>query len=427
MKKILSLLLIACILFVLPAASADDRPSSTVEAFAKNAMSGSPIFFTADDFLSRVNGAERLDGIIITSLPENGVLRYDRHNMLVGEAVTTENLNNLQFIPGMAVGVTGFSFLPVFSSGVAARSVEVGLSILEQANRPPVAEDVTIQTYKNVAITGKFNATDPDGDPLGYRITGSAKRGEFKIEPDGSFVYKPYKDKTGSDTVSYIAVDPYGNTSSPAKLTVKINKPGTKITYSDMEDNPAYFAAMQMAERNLLVGETIGGKHYFRPEAPVSRAEFLAIMVNALKLGEIQDGVRTGFADDDQIPAWARPYVHFGLTSSIIRGIQQLDGRRVFSADAPITRSQASVMLNKGLQISNSGMVSVFVTNTQTPSWAVQAVANLRSVGMLDAAEMFVLDQPMTRADVVVMLNNAVDLKEQRNEKKGGLLSWVFG
>jgi hypothetical protein len=428
MKKALSLLLITGMLLAIPSVSAYDGTSPSVEAFAKHTVGAAPIFFSQDDFTSRVSGNERLEGIIVTSLPVNGILRFDGHTMLAGEAVTTNSLDKLHFIPCDSGSVSDyFSFIPVFRSGVAMTSVDVGLNVLEQPNRPPHADDVFVQTYRNIAINGKFNAADPDGDPLSYRITGKAKRGEIKIEADGTFTYTPYQNKTGTDTITYVAVDPYGSTSEPAKITVRITKPGTKITYADMDGHPAHFSALQMAGKNLLVGETVGGKHYFRPDAPVSRGEFLALLVNALDLGKLQDGMQTGFADDDDIPAWMRPYVTFGLNASIVQGKETRDGQRVFAANAPITRNQASVMVNKSLQIANSGMVSVFITNKETPSWAVQSVANLRSVGLLDAAEMFFLDEPMTRADVVVMVHNAVTLKEQQNEKRSGLLSWVFG
>ena len=64
------------------------------------------------------------------------------------------------------------------------------------------------------------------------------------LAEDGSakFVYTPYENKTGKDSFTYVAIDSAGNTSSEAKVTIQINKPDTKVTYADMEGDPAHKA-----------------------------------------------------------------------------------------------------------------------------------------------------------------------------------------
>ena len=54
---------------------------------------------------------------------------------------------------------------------------------------------------------------------------------------DGSseFVYTPYENKTGKDSFTYVAVDAVGNSSDPATVKIKIEKPNTKVTYADMD------------------------------------------------------------------------------------------------------------------------------------------------------------------------------------------------
>ena len=48
----------------------------------------------------------------------------------------------------------------------------------------------------------------------------------------------PYENKTGKDSFTYVAVDPAGNVSPEAKVSIQIEKPDTKVTYADMEGNP---------------------------------------------------------------------------------------------------------------------------------------------------------------------------------------------
>ena len=67
---------------------------------------------------------------------------------------------------------------------------------------------------------------------------------------DGSseFVYTPYENKTGKDSFTYVAVDAVGNSSDPATVKIKIEKPNTKVTYADMDGDPAHKAAIRLAE-----------------------------------------------------------------------------------------------------------------------------------------------------------------------------------
>ena len=93
-----------------------------------------------------------------------------------------------------------------------------------------------LSTYKNVAITGYFDAADPEGDPLTFQISDSPARGGVTLAEDGSgrVVYTPYENKTGRDSFTYVALDQAGNTSAPATVTLRIEKAGTKVRYADM-------------------------------------------------------------------------------------------------------------------------------------------------------------------------------------------------
>ena len=64
-----------------------------------------------------------------------------------------------------------------------------------------------------------------------------------------------------------MAEDGEGNVSQPAVVSIKIQKPDTKVTYSDMAGNPAHKAAIALAERDIFVGEQMGETWFFRPEA----------------------------------------------------------------------------------------------------------------------------------------------------------------
>lgn len=103
-------------------------------------------------------------------------------------------------------------------------------------------ENLEFTTYKNVAVTAQFSAVDPEGDLLTYHILNKPARGAVTMPEDGSseFVYTPYENKTGKDSFTYVAVDAVGNSSDPATVKIKIEKPNTKVTYADMDGDPAH-------------------------------------------------------------------------------------------------------------------------------------------------------------------------------------------
>ena len=175
----------------------------------------------------------------------------------------------------------------------------------------PIAENFSLTTYRDVAVSGTFSAVDPEGDPLTFRVTKNPARGAITFAEEGSarFTYTPYENKTGKDSFTYVAEDGEGNVSQPAVVSIKIQKPDTKVTYSDMAGNPAHKAAIALAERDIFVGEQMGETWFFRPEAPVTREEFLAMAMDVVELETLPEATMTGFADDDSISVWAKPAV----------------------------------------------------------------------------------------------------------------------
>ena len=154
---------------------------------------------------------------------------------------------------------------------------------------------------------------------------------------DGSsqFVYTPYENKTGKDSFTYVAVDPAGNVSPEAKVSIQIEKPDTKVTYADMEGNPAHKASIRLAEEGIFVGPYVNGSYFFDPDQPVSRAEFLTMAMAATGLEPLEDVTLTGFYDDEAIPTWAKGYVSSALKAGAIKAVWT---RRASPSSAPVRR-----------------------------------------------------------------------------------------
>lgn len=277
----------------------------------------------------------------------------------------------------------------------------------------PIAENLTLNTYRNVAAGGTFAAVDPDGGTLTYRITKNPARGEVQQAEEGSarFTYLPYEDKTGKDSFTYVAQDADGNVSQPATVSVKISKQKTKVTYSDLKGSGTECAAVSLAEAGVFVGEQVGETWLFRPDAAVTREEFLAMSMDLVGLEARETAAHTGFADDDAISVWARPYVSAALGAGMIQG--SVEGTRgpAFAPERVISQTEAAVMLNRLLRVTD---VSAPLEEAAAPAWAAQSVANLESVGVLPAGGDAALSSALTRAQAAEMLRSAREVLEAR-------------
>lgn len=316
-------------------------------------------------------------------------------------------------LTALASAAVGFAF-------ANDTTIEIG----SPKNSAPIAENLSYTTFRGISVTGKFKALDPDGDTLTFEITAAPKKGGVLPTENGEFVYTPSDGKKGKDTFAYVAVDSEGGVSSSATVTIEIKKQSTKTTYADMDGNDAYYAALVLAENGVFTGEKLGGEYFFRPDAPVTRSEFLAMAMSVSGAKTIGGITRTGFSDDGDIPLWAKPYVSAGLMSGVISGYRSSDGSLVFNPNNEINFTEAAVILNRTLGITD--VVGAAATDdSAVPAWAQSASVNLAATGILPAGLASCANDTVTRADAARLLLGSLEVLEARDSGGGGLLSWV--
>lgn len=283
-------------------------------------------------------------------------------------------------------------------------------------NSAPVAENMELETYRSIPVTGSFRCLDPEGDGVTYSVSRRPKKGVVEVNGD-AFTYTPLDGKKGRDSFTYVATDSAGNVSNAATVTINIKKQKTSVSYADLEGSDAWYAATVLAENNIFIGESVGGRNLFRPDEPVSRGEFL-VMCMKLTGAPILEGItRTGFSDDEDIPDWQKPYVTTAVMGDIITGSISENGDIVFSPDEPITFAQAAVMLNNSVGITDVS----FDDDAEYPAWASQAAANLSSLDILPT-EAGSSPLSVTRADAAKMLLAAKKVIDSR--ETFSLLPW---
>lgn len=276
----------------------------------------------------------------------------------------------------------------------------------------PQAEDLEIQTYRSVPGQGQFRAEDPEGEEMTFALAAEPRKGVVVIEGD-TFTYTPDEGITGSDSFTYTATDSEGHVSLPAKVTVKIEKTRSGVSYADTADDPeTAWAAQRLAETGVFTGGRIGNQYYFQPDQTVSREEFLAMALETAGR-EVTAVTMTGFCDDAAIPTWAKAYAAAGVADGVVQGRSTAEGV-AFQGDEIITYNEAATILNRVLGLGDVDLDVWYADREAVPSWAAQAVGNMEAVSVLSVGSFGsqTMTQPVTRAAAARMLAAAGTLLE---------------
>ena len=276
----------------------------------------------------------------------------------------------------------------------------------ESAAGAPVAENLELNTYRNVSVGGRLSAVDPEGDTVTFEISTEPGKGTVELTKDGRFVYTPDKDRRGRDYFGYRAVDSEGNASQEATVIIRISKQKTQTFYSDMAGDRAAYAATLLAEEGIFTGEKLGSQWVFYPQRGVTRGEFLSMCLELCGTRLLSGVASTGFTDDGEIPLWQKPYVATALMDGVISGYSG-DSGAAFEPNEPISRVEAAVMLDSALDLTDAEAASA-----NAPQWAAQAVANTSACGILDGAR---YSEELTRSEAAEMLAAAIAVREARD------------
>lgn len=354
--------------------------------------------FTSHDFSQ---SEDPLLGICITELPKanTGTVLLGTRILREGDILTADQVAQMTFTPLSTEVDTQaqITYLPIYQDRVE-RSATMTLAIRGKKDEAPVAVDSSIETYKNVPNEGVLKVSDPEGKTLTYTLVRSPKRGEVVLNEDGSFVYTPKKNKVGVDSFVFTATDPAGNVSREATVTVQILKPTSAARYTDTVGMNCRFEAEWLRNTGLFEGEKINGQECFFPGKPVSRDQFLAMMVKVLD-------VPTQNANYEELsvdaPNWLKPYLAAALRAGLTAGLPAEETVQFFT-DAPITGAEAAVMLQNALDLSmtQEAMASYEeMDQTEIPAWAAASLAVMNCNGVsMDATD------TLTRADAAQVL-----------------------
>lgn len=238
-----------------------------------------------------------------------------------------------------------FIFLLAFStlSGTFALAAPTVEALRISQGSAPIAENLSLETYMDVSVSGTLTAVDSDDTEFLYAMVTGPKKGTVVLQEDGSFLYTPRENRRGRDTFSFTATDIMGNISNVAQVTIRIRKAVSAVSYADTAGTPAAYGAQYLAEEGLYTGQQIGDTWLFCPERTVTQGEFLALAM-ALTETPAEETAVTGYANDSDIPQWLKPCLSAAAANAVPAGTWE--EAPVFNWDAPITDRQAALLLD---------------------------------------------------------------------------------
>lgn len=190
--------------------------------------------------------------------------------------------------------------------------------------------------------------------------------------------------------------------STSAVVSVRTNK---KVTFKDIDNHWAKTAIEEIGGR----GVTIGSNGYFKPDASITRAEFVSFSLRAFGLGS----VNTGSMADVSPGQW-----YYGeLMAARKYGIISPDSSGRFYPDSPITKEDMAIIIIKTIKAagkifksySNSVLESYTDRDLISPK-ALSSMAALCGENILTASDNMIYPKnSVTRAEAATVIVKVLD------------------
>ncbi len=190
--------------------------------------------------------------------------------------------------------------------------------------------------------------------------------------------------------------------------TVWVNGPGSLIAVANTQtfsDVPRAFWARPYIDTLLGAGVINGLPNgSFEPNAPVTRADFVKMLV--LSLGLAPGSGVTGFHD---VPAnaWFAPYVSAAIKAGIVEGLTPTS----FGPSAVVSREQMATFLARALHLPSSTAPVHFTDAKEIAPWALRAIGAAMAAGYLSGFPngTFLPGASTTRAQAAKVLALLID------------------
>lgn len=372
-------------------------------------LAGETQSFSEECFLRGLN-LSHLSSVRVTELPNpaEGILRLGKGSLQTGALLDASELSRLTF-EATSEKVKNASFR--FEVNECGLDYTCRIYALDVQNASPELDGIPAlyrknETHKNLPLTGKLYAVDPEGDRIIFEIATPPKYGSIAILGD-HYTYLPFGDYIGEDSFSYVARDVYGNYSAALRVSLSVSAISENLAFADLSDPETQNAVLTLASAGIFGGTKLGSEVYFYPDREMTRAEFLVLAMSASGIGDLPVCEDTGFFDDAEIPSAMKPYVATAYRLGYLGG-QVKGGEVCFLPNDAITYGDAALLVSNILLLDCSK--SVASVSGATGDEKALSVAALAEVGVIEIKETDPLDRLLTRAEAAKLIAGVFSL-----------------
>ncbi|MDR9787934.1 MAG: S-layer homology domain-containing protein [Peptococcaceae bacterium MAG4] len=331
----------------------------------------------------------------------------------------------------ISIRVNHFTKFAVMVAGEP--EVATGLIMPDEGGTVSLGSEAAIEIPAG-ALTGRSavevkieKVTNPPAAPAGFKPAGSVY--EFSVDGKRSYTFaRTVTIKLGFDPGTA------GEGDAPAiycydeelKQWAKLGGEVSGNTITVQVDHFTMFAVMVPVKESsltdiaghwafdninkLLAMGYISGypDRTFRPDHPISRAEFITVLVKAFGLEHKQ-----GRSFADSAGHWAEKYIAAAATCGIANGYDD----DTFGPDDLITREQMAVMFVKAAKLEPAAGSLTFTDSDGISGWAVEAVNTAAAHGIMKGYPDNTIRPKgnATRAEAVTVILNALNINPSNN------------
>ncbi|MDX2256765.1 MAG: S-layer homology domain-containing protein [Pseudanabaenaceae cyanobacterium bins.39] len=399
--------------------------------------------FAPQNIAMLAGDGSRIEGITLTNTNPRGYALWleSSKNVTITNNTFANSTHDGIFLTGEVrnVNISGNIFTKNGANGISALGTSTGtiqsntfedtgfgLAIGQRSQVAVIANRITKNrggaVISNLSTPSFRNNLIADNQENGLVIL-KDRKGQPTVdlgtpENPGQNIFQNNK-QTDINNASGVTVIAIGNQIDPKKIqgpidlvpsTSPIGTPDTPTTNVSFNDVPSDYWALPfiqgLASRNIIKGFPDGN---FRPNAPVTRAQFAAMLNQAITKNPIRPA--TNFSD---VPAnnWAFPAIQKSYAIGFMSGYP----KNTFKPNENISRVQILVALANGFgyaptQPASATLNTYFTDAPSIPSYAINSIAaaaeNRMVVNFPDIKQLNP-NQTATRAEVAALIYQAL-------------------
>ena len=333
----------------------------------------------------KVEGEAGLSGLTIS--PVVALSPTFSTNTTSYQAVVPYNVSRLTLQP---TAVESSSIIAISVDGANRQTVQnaQALTLELAAGSRTITVDVSLPSGKNKVYTITVQRTSSSG-----RSSGGSSGGSGTTAGSGSPTTAP----STEGTVPSVPAD---------KGTQNQGTSTSKTSFSDVAGHWAGSAIGKAIQLGIVNGYPDGT---FKPDEPMTRLQFAVLLVRALKVPA--SSLKTQFADNTDIPAWASSELAAAVQAGIIQGYED----DTLRPNHEINRAEMITMLVRSLKPDNqsAGASLSFADSSEIPEWAKSSISFASSAGLVQGKEgnSFLPNDIASRAEAVTVIMRMLEHK----------------